>query len=91
MVDRLPLSGRTILLADRNYESRNNLAPLEKKGWKYAIRIREKDRATVFGVKLPGQPEFDIPVRITLGRLTRRQLEQRGRRVPEPFTASHPA
>ena len=36
-------------------------------------------------MELPDQPEFDLPVRMTLGRLTARQLKQRGLSVPEPY------
>ena len=85
MAERSVIPGKTILLADRNYESCNNLAHLERKGWNYLIRIRDKDRAAAYGIPLPDQPEFDIPVRLTLGRLTRRQLEARGMTVPEPY------
>ena len=38
-----------------------------------------------YGARLPGQPEFDIPLHLTLGRLTRRQLEARGITVPESY------
>ena len=85
MVERSVIPGKTILLADRNYESCNNLAHLEKKGWNYLIRICDKDRAAAYGISLPDQPEFDISVRLTLGRLTRRQLEARGITVPQPY------
>lgn len=85
MAERSAIPGKTILLADRNYESCNNLAHLQEKGWNYIIRIRDKDRAAAYGAPLPDQPEFDIPLRLTLGRLTRRQLETRGIAVPEPY------
>ena len=85
MVDRSRISGKVILLADRNYESCNNLAHLEKQGWNYLIRVRDQRRTVAYGTPLPDQPEFDIPVRLTLGRLTRRQLEARGTAVPEPY------
>ena len=85
MVDRSVVPGKVIMLADRNYESCNNLAHLEKKGWNYLIRIRDRGRAAAYGIPLPDQPEFDIPVRLTLGRLTRRQLLARGSVVPEPY------
>lgn len=85
MAERSAIPGKAILLADRNYESCNNLAHLEKKGWNYRIRIRDKDRAVAYGTTLPDQPEFDIPVRLTLGRLTQRQLEAQGIAVPEPY------
>ena len=85
MAERSIVPGKTILLADRNYESCNNLAHLERKGWNYLIRIRDKDRTAAYGIPLPNQPEFDMPVRLTIGRLTRRQLEARRITVPEPY------
>lgn len=85
MVDRSPISGPVLLLADRNYEAYNNLAHLEKRGWKYVIRLRDKGRAAVGGMQLPGQPEFDFPISLTLGRLTERQLERRGCSAPKPY------
>ncbi len=36
-------------------------------------------------MKLPDPPEFDLPVRLTLGRLTMRQLKQRGLPLPERY------
>lgn len=85
MAERFRISGKVILLADRNYESCNNLAHLEKQGWNYLIRIRDKARGIAYGTPLPDQPEFDIPLRLNLGRLTPRQLETRGIAVPESY------
>ena len=85
MVDRSPVSGPVILLADRGYESCNNLAHLEGKGWNYLIRLRDKNRAVAYGLKLPDATQFDISVQITLGRLTARQLEQQGLAVPASY------
>ena len=66
MVDHSVVPGKVIVLADRNYESCNNLAHLEKKGWNYLIRIRDRGRAAAYGIPLPDQPEFDFPVRLIL-------------------------
>ena len=85
MAGRSCVSGKVILLADRNYESCNNLAHLEKQGWNYLIRARDKHRIIAYGMPLPDQPEFDIPLKFTLGRLTPRQLEARGIAVPEAY------
>lgn len=85
MVDRSTVSGPVILLADRGYEACNNLAHLERKGWKYLIRLRDKNRAVAYGLKLPDTAQFDIPVQITLGRPTVRQLEQQGVVVPASY------
>ena len=85
MVDRSALSGPVILLADRGYEACNSLAHLERKGWNYLIRLRDKNRAVAYGLKLPDTAQFDIPVQLTLGRQTARQLEQQGLVVPDSY------
>ncbi len=85
MAENSKVSEPVILLADRGYESYNNFACLEKRGWKYLIRLRDRHRKYAYGVALPSRPEFDFPVRLTLGRLTPRQMEQRGIPVPEMY------
>lgn len=85
MTERSAIADPVILLADRNYEAYNNFACLEKRGWKYLIRIRDCNRKNAYGVKLPDTPEFDLPVRMTLGRLTPQQLRQRNIPVPEQY------
>ena len=85
MVDRSVVSDPVILLADRGYEACNNLAHLERKGWNYLIRLRDKNRTVAYGLKLPDTAQFDIPVQITLGRQTARQLEQQGLVVPASY------
>ena len=79
------ISGPVILLADRGYEAYNNFAHLERKGWKYLIRLKDQNRTYAYGITLPDLPEFDLLVRITLGRLTARQLGQRGIPVPDGY------
>lgn len=39
MVDRSAIAN-ALLLADRGYESYNNLAHIQEKGWKFLIRIQ---------------------------------------------------
>ena len=85
MAVRSVITDPVIVLADRNYEAYNNFACLEKKGWKYLIRIKDHERKNAYSVKLPAAPEFDLPVRMTLGRLTPQQLKQRGVPVPEHY------
>jgi len=70
MAERSGIAGPVLLLADRNYEAYNNFAHLEKKGWKYLVRLKDHDRKNAYGVDPPDQPEFDLPVCLTLGRLT---------------------
>lgn len=85
MVDRANFPEPVLLLADRGYEAYNNFAHLEQRGWKYLIRLRDQARTYAYGITLPDSPEFDIQVRITLGRLTKRQMEQRGITVPGSY------
>ena len=54
-------------------------------GWKYLIRIKDHARKNAYGIKLPDTPEFDLPVRMTLGRLTPQQLKQKDIPVPEQY------
>lgn len=42
MIDRSNLKGKTIIIADRGYESYNIFAHAEKKGWNYLIRVKDK-------------------------------------------------
>jgi len=53
MAERSGIAGPVLLLADRNYKAYNNFAYLEQKGWKYLIRIKDHDRKTAYGIKLP--------------------------------------
>ena len=85
MAGRSTVSEPVILLADRGYEAYNNFAHLEQAGWNYLIRLKDRNRTYAYGITLPDQPEFDLPVRITLGRLTQRQLEQRGIPIPDAY------
>ena len=41
MIDRSTINHHVIALADRGYESYNNIAHIERKGWNYLFRIKE--------------------------------------------------
>lgn len=69
MVDRSGIE-RALLLADRNYESYNNLAHIQEKGWLFLIRIKDNTAGIVSGLILPDKDEYDVPFHI---RLTRKQ------------------
>ena len=85
MAKRSAITAPVIVLADRNYEAYNNFVCLETTDWKYLIRIKDSNRKNAYGIKLPDDPEFDLPVRMTLGRLTPQQLRQRDVPVPEHY------
>lgn len=74
MVDRDTVSIPTIYIADRGYESYNNMAHVIEKGQKFVIRVRDsKQNCLISGLKLPDQDEFDVQFCIGL---TRQQTKQ---------------
>ena len=70
MIDDSAISDKVILIADRGYESFNNIAHCQEKKWNYIIRSKES-----YGIKfdVPPSETFDIDQLITL---TRRQTKQ---------------
>ena len=67
MVDRSDIK-QAILLADRNYESYNNLAHIREKGWYFLIRIKDNTKGITSGLLLPDKDEYDVPFQIHLTR-----------------------
>lgn len=76
MVDRSPISDPTIVIADRNDESYNTLAHIQKKGWNYLIRLRDY-KGIISKVSLPNAPEFDLSVDIYLTRKQTKEIKAR--------------
>lgn len=69
MVDRSRITGRALVIADRGYESYNNLAHIERKGWNYLIRIKDmRSNGILSGIQVPPTPEFDVSVQRILTR-----------------------
>ena len=63
MADRSNILGNVIVVADRGYESYNVFAHIEKKGWKYAIRVKDiSSNGILSGLKLPKADEFDVNI-----------------------------
>lgn len=70
MVERSPITGKVIVLADRGYENYNCFDHIARKGWNYAIRVKDiHSNGMLSGLNLP-DGEFDITVHRLL---TRRQ------------------
>lgn len=72
MVDRSQLSGNVIALMDRGYESFNNVAHFQEKGWNYIIRAKDS-YGIITKLEVPNAPEFDEDILLTL---TRRQTKE---------------
>lgn len=63
MVDRSRIKGKVIVIADRGYESYNNFAHIERKGWNYVIRVKDTGSSGILsGLHLPSTQEFDVTV-----------------------------
>lgn len=61
-IDRSKLEN-VILLADRGYENYNIFAHAIEKGWKFAIRVKDKNsNGIASGLNLPPNDEFDIDI-----------------------------
>jgi IS4 transposase len=74
MVDRSRISGKPIVTADRGYESYNNFAHIEQKGWHYLIRVKDLGSSgIVSGLALPQDGEFDLTIHRIL---TRKQTNE---------------
>ena len=69
MVDRDNSDIPTIYIADRGYESYNNMAHVIEKGQKFLFRVKDiKSHGIVSGLPLPDEEEFDITVSVGLTR-----------------------
>lgn len=70
MVDRSRINDNVILVADRGFESYNNLAHIEQKGWHYVIRVKDiiSGKGILSGLHLPKDGEFDESLSFTLTR-----------------------
>jgi hypothetical protein len=67
MVERSRLEGKVIIVADRNYESYNLFAHIEKKCWNYVIRVKDLGSTGILsGLPLPQNEEFDICIKRTI-------------------------
>jgi len=69
MVDRSSISDNVIVIGDRGYESYNDFAHTEEKGWKYLIRVKDLTSNGITGwLNLPDTDEFDTSITLQLSR-----------------------
>ena len=69
MVDRSEIP-KALVIADRGYESYNDMAHIQEKGWFFLIRIKDGRNGIKMGLELPRRNEFDLDVS---WKLTRKQ------------------
>lgn len=72
MVDRSDIS-KALVVAYRGYESYNNMAHIQEKGWYFLIRIKDGKNGIKQGLDLPDSDEFDEKINL---QLTRKQTKE---------------
>lgn len=65
MVDRSRLP-KALVIADRGYESYNNIAHVQEKGWFFLIRIKDSRTGIKEVFDLPEESEYDMPISLNL-------------------------
>ena len=74
MVEKSAISDDVIVIADRGYESYNVFAHIQEKGWKYVIRVKDKNsKSIVSSLNLPSSEEFDEKIHLNI---TRKQTKE---------------
>ena len=74
MVDRSKINQKSIVIADRGYESYNLFAHVEQKGWNYLIRVKDVGSTGMLrSFDLPKTDEFDVTISMVL---TRKQIKE---------------
>lgn len=71
MVDRSAIT-KALVMADRGYESYNNMAHVQEKGWNFLIRVKDGKTGIKDGLDLPEEDSFDVDIHL---KLTRRQTK----------------
>jgi len=69
MVNCSRIKGKVIIVADRGFESYNNFAHIENRGWNYVFRVKDlKSTGILSRLSLPLDGEFDISLQQVLTR-----------------------
>ena len=72
MVDKSKIQ-KALVIADRGYESYNNMAHIQEKGWSFLIRVKDGRTGIKDGLDLPAKGTFDIDIHM---KLTRKQTKE---------------
>lgn len=79
MIERSKLNKKTILIADRGYENYNIFAHVIEKGWKFLIRVKDKESNGILsGLHLKQKGEFDTEITINLTRSQTKSNKEAG-------------
>lgn len=75
MVDR-PGIPMALVIADRGYESFNNMAHIQEKGWFFLIRVKDGACGIKNGLELPGTDSFDVDISLKLTRKKTNEVKE---------------
>ena len=75
MVDNSTIR-KALIIADRGYESYNNMAHIQEKGWYFLIRIKDGVTGIKNGLDLPTSDTFDIPISLKLSRKQTNEMKE---------------
>ena len=67
MIEASPIQ-KSLLIADRGYESYNTLAHIHESGWFYLMRIKDGKNGIVSALDVPDAYEFDLDISMNLTR-----------------------
>ena len=65
-----------LVIADRGYESYNNMAHLQEKGWKFLIRIKDGNTGIKSSLDLPETADFDVSVQLLITRKNAKEIKE---------------
>jgi len=64
------------VIADRGYESYNNMAHLQEKGWKFLIRIKDGNTGIKSSLDLPETADFDVSVQLLITHKNTKEIKE---------------
>lgn len=75
MVDKSDIQN-ALVIADRGYESYNNIAHIQEKGWFFLIRIKDGKTGIKDGLLLPEENVFDVDICLNLVRKQTNKIKE---------------
>ena len=85
MVDSSTSKNKTIVIADRGYESYNNMAHIQEKGWNYIIRAKDSYGIISRLIIPQNKAEFDLRKEVNLTRRQTRETCALIKHMPENY------
>jgi hypothetical protein len=67
---------KVLVIADRGYESYNNLAHIQEKGWFYLIRIKDGKPGIKEGLELPESDSSGVDVALQITRKQTKEIKE---------------